>query len=212
MTKDNENFSTGAEKKCKKKASAHKIKNLTKMEVERLFKTIKDHGSFRDLVIFHISYYCGLRISEVGSLTRSAWDDSAGVLNIYRLKGSLPSQCFLDSTRAALLRKYLKGLTFDSPYDPLFPSRHRAGVGKSLLHKLMKKYSALAKIPQDLRHFHVLKHSIAVHLLDSMADIKDVQHHLGHADIKNTLIYAKYSSARSRKFQKLIRKSNYIGR
>jgi site-specific recombinase XerD len=65
----------------------------------------------------------------------------------------------------------------------------------------MKRYGANAKIPADKCHFHVLKHSIATHLLDTgEADIRFVQDWLGHANIQNTVIYASLvSSTRERK-------------
>jgi site-specific recombinase XerD len=36
---------------------------------------------------------------------------------------------------------------------------------------MMKKYGEEAGIPKEKRHSHVLKHSIATHLLDARADI-----------------------------------------
>ena len=64
-----------------------------------------------------------------------------------------------------------------------------------MLDVLIKKYGEKAKIPKSKRHFHVLKHSIATHLLDDgEADIRFVQDWLGHADIKNTTIYAVLSN------------------
>ena len=53
----------------------------------------------------------------------------------------------------------------------------------------MKGYGEEAGIPKDKRHFHVLKHSIATHLLDAGADLRFVQDWLGHANIQNTVIY-----------------------
>jgi site-specific recombinase XerD len=54
----------------------------------------------------------------------------------------------------------------------------------------------LAEIPASKRHFHVLKHSIATHLLDAGADLRFVQDWIGHASIKNTVIYAQLTSRR----------------
>lgn len=70
-----------------------------------------------------------------------------------------------------------------------------------MLDVLIKKYGEKAKLPEDKRHFHVLKHSIATHLLDDGgADLHFVQDWLGHANIKNTAIYASIvSKSRDRK-------------
>ena len=68
----------------------------------------------------------------------------------------------------------------------------------------MKKYGENAELPQDKRHFHVLKHSIATHMLEAGPDLRFVQDWLGHANIQNTVIYAALSSrSREDKARKL---------
>lgn len=72
---------------------------------------------------------------------------------------------------------------------------------------LMKQYGKTAKLPADKQHFHVLKHSIATHLLDAGADIRFVQDWLGHSNIQNTVIYTYLTSAtRSERARTLFRK------
>jgi site-specific recombinase XerD len=47
-----------------------------------------------------------------------------------------------------------------------------------------------------LAYRHALKHSIATHLLDAGADLRFVQDWIGHASIRNTVIYAQLTSRR----------------
>jgi type 1 fimbriae regulatory protein FimB len=69
-----------------------------------------------------------------------------------------------------------------------------------MLDVLMKEYAELAMIPKEKRHFHVLKHSIATHLLDAGAELRFLQDWLGHANIQNTVIYtALVSTSREQK-------------
>ena len=73
---------------------------------------------------------------------------------------------------------------------PLFPSRQRGPISRFRIFALMRRYSAAAGIPPEKRHPHALKHSTAVHLLaDKREGLMDVQRHLGHADVKSTMVY-----------------------
>jgi hypothetical protein len=47
----------------------------------------------------------------------------------------------------------------------------------------MKVYGEETKLPEERRHFRVLKHSPATHLLDAGADVRFVQDWIGHANI-----------------------------
>src|SRR2546428_13467357 len=60
----------------------------------------------------------------------------------------------------------------------------------------MKKYGAAAGIPSPLRHFHVLKHCCATHLLSKGFGVERVQDWIGHANIQSTMEYAKVTNAR----------------
>ena len=54
----------------------------------------------------------------------------------------------------------------------------------------------MAGLPAKLRHFHILKHSCATHLLDKGFNIEQVQDWLGHVNIQSTLVYAKITNKR----------------
>lgn len=80
-------------------------------------------------------------------------------------------------------------------------------ISRRTLDWLMKGYGDKAQLPQDKRYFHVLKHSIATHLLEAGADLRFVQDWLGHANIQNTVIYASLTSrSREEKARKLFLK------
>lgn len=111
---------------------------------------------------------------------------------IQRLKGSISSEYPLRPTVARVLRSYLRTRKDDSP--TLFPSRLGLPIARRTLDYLMKRYGALAEIPEPKRHFYVLKHSIVTHLLDARTDIMVVRDWLGHKNIQNTLVYAQLTS------------------
>lgn len=101
-----------------------------------------------------------------------------------------------------LLKSYLRCRSDNS--DILFATSRTTPIYRSTLDYLTKRYGELASVPEDKRHFHALKHSIATHLLDAGADISFVQDWLGHTQIQNTRIYSKLTSrAREEQARKL---------
>jgi type 1 fimbriae regulatory protein FimB len=160
------------------------IKFLTLDETRRLFKAITDK---RDKAIFLLAYRHGLRASEIGLLRVNDLDLKRLRIMLHRLKGSLSGEHPLQADEARSLKAWLKNKDTDSPI--LFPSRRGLPISRQMLDVLMKSYGEEAAIPKDKRHFHVLKHSIATHLLDAGAELRFLQDWLGHSNIQNTVIY-----------------------
>jgi integrase/recombinase XerD len=166
------------------------LKYMTKQEVRKLFSVIVNP---RDRAIFRIVYWHGLRASEVGALQLSSFNIAESRLMIERLKGSLPSNAELSADELKHLRAWLRvrGL---AP-GPLFPSNRKRGIGRFQLHVLMRKYCAAAGIPRDKAHMHVLKHSLATHLLQAGTDLYTVKRLLGHKKITSTEQYIHMADA-----------------
>lgn len=167
-------------------------KYLTQDEVTRLFKGITDK---RDRALFGLIYYYGLRVSEVALLTTHSIDLKNYRIRLHRLKGGIDGEKRLWRVPAKLLRAYLKvriprGLA-------LFTGR-QGPLKRRMIEHLFSKYAATAGV--SVRNVHALRHSIAVHVLDSGRDLEDVQDHLGHKHITSTAIYAKISSRRREAF------------
>jgi site-specific recombinase XerD len=160
------------------------IKFLTLDETRRLFAAITDK---RDKALFLLAYRHGLRASEIGLLRVSDLDLKRLRVMLHRLKGSLSGEHPLQADEARALKAWLKHRDPDSPI--LFPSRRALPISRQMLDVLMKEYATMANIPPEKRHFHVLKHSIATHLLDAGAELRFLQDWLGHANIQNTVIY-----------------------
>jgi integrase len=174
------------------------IKFLTQDELKQLFAVITDK---RDKALFLIAYRHGLRASEVGQLLKTDVDWKKQRLYIRRLKGSLDGEHPMQPDEIRILKSYLK--TRNDDFPALFTSNRGTPIRRVMLHYLMQDYAELAGLPSDKGHFHVLKHSIATHLLDASDDIRFVQDWLGHSNIQNTMIYAQLvSSSRETKARK----------
>lgn len=160
------------------------IKFLTLDEIRRLLHAIDDK---RNRALFLIAYRHGLRASEVGTLRVSDFDPKLLRLMCHRLKGSISGVHPMQPDEVRLLKAYLRHRNSDTPI--LFPSSRGTPISRRQLDKLMKGYGEAAGLPEDKRHFHALKHSIATHLLDVGMELRFVQDWLGHANIQNTVIY-----------------------
>jgi site-specific recombinase XerD len=171
------------------------IKFLTFDETKRLFENIT---SKRDKAIFLFAYRHGLRASEVGLLRKTDVDLKTLRMMIHRNKGSLSGEHPLQSDEVRVLKAYLRTREDSLPY--LFPTRKGSPISRAMLDVLIKGYGEAANLPKEKRHFHVLKHSIATHLLEKGAELRFLQDWLGHSNIQNTVIYtALVSSSREQK-------------
>ena len=169
-----------------------KTKTIHYLSQEELKKLLKNVTAKRDMALILLSYSYGLRASEVGLLRREDIDFERLKIRITRVKGSISAEYPLRPEVAKALKTYLRTRKDNSPI--LFPSKRGLPINRRTLDYMMKKYGEKAEIPQEKRHFHVLKHSIATHLLDAGADIMFVKDWLGHKNIRNTIVYSQLTS------------------
>jgi site-specific recombinase XerD len=159
-------------------------KHLTKAELGALFKVITDP---RDRAIFTVAYFRGLRASEVGMLTLSSYIKDKNRLRVTRLKRSLSGEFLLSPQESRAIKAWLK-VRGNKP-GPLFPSNRGRGISRAMLAHLMRQYGEAAGLPRHKQHFHVLKHSIATHLVERGVEVLQIKNWLGHRSINSTLEY-----------------------
>lgn len=169
---------------------------LTQDETHRLFDTIRKSSSpnaKRDRALFLTAYRHGLRASEIGLLQQTDVDFKNSRLSIHRLKGSLSGIYPMQPDEQKTLKAYLAARADTSPY--VFLSKRGTPIDRRTLWLLIQTYGKTAALPSHKLHFHILRHSIATHLLDAGADLSFVKDWLGHANIQNTTIYARLTTA-----------------
>ena len=95
---------------------------------------------------------------------------------------------------AAAIRAYLKHGRPICPTPSLFTT-HRAPIGGSLkpigIRGIVLRRAALAGLGNRIRGTHVVRHSVATHLINAGTPIKQIADLLGHRSIDTTAIYAK---------------------
>lgn len=181
-----------------RKRKKSEVKYLTEPEIDLLLSAMRDNLKpwfrARDYAMFLVCYQRGLRASELGNLQLADYLARDDRLIIRRLKGSKGGEYHLTKREVNALKLWLRERGHEP--GPLFPSRNGTGISQQMLDVLMKRYGLQAGIPAGKCHTHALKHSCGTHLLNLGESIEDVQDHLGHRQIANTLIYADYTNKR----------------
>ncbi|QRG87386.1 tyrosine-type recombinase/integrase [Bulleidia sp. zg-1006] len=189
-------FSTGEENPVSL-IQAHKDEQylpsfLSVEEVERLLNSFMRSDPRQDLnrTILELIYACGLRISELCSLTIAQVQLETGVLRVLG-KGNkerivpIPSQVVVD------LDHYLntiRPLWNKNKTNTFFINRLGNKITPRSMQLLLKRKTVECGFQQEITP-HSLRHTYATHLLQGGADLRIIQELLGHSNIKTTEIY-----------------------
>lgn len=163
-------------------------------ELERLLKAPSgsDEKTLRDKAILELLFSTGLRVSELCSLKRDSVDLKRDEFSV-RGKGSKVRVVFLSQEAKDAITGYLK--VRKDMEDALFPVTTRS------VERIVKFYAVKAGITKKVTP-HVIRHSFATDLLSNGADIRSVQHMLGHANITTTQIYTHVTDKQLREVHK----------
>lgn len=153
----------------------------------------------RDLAMLALLYDTGARVQELADLTFGDVRLSSPVVVRLTGKGGKARLVPVMAPTERLLRTYLEECDSHFPAHgglPLFRNRDdkkltRAGIAY-ILNKYVKQAQQSGGIPAQLTVSpHVLRHSKAMHLLQSGVNLVYIRDLLGHADVSTTEIYAR---------------------
>jgi site-specific recombinase XerD len=182
-------------------------KYLDQEQVRAILKVARDRGP-RDYALLLTVYRYGLRVSEASRLDRADLRLQQSRIALRRSKGSLSGELPLLRDVRAALSAYL-----DTRRDAC-PAMFKGKKGRLHTRQIELIFDACAEAAQVAlqrgQSIHALRHSIAVHLLDAGWQIEQVQQHLGHRRIQNTLIYARISDGRKRELYAALEHSPHV--
>ena len=167
------------------------------------FFTVVD--SVRDRLIFLLMLRCGLRVSEVCSLTWEAIDFADGTLRVNNGKGQVDRVVYFSSDVEQAL-KIWQARQKTGKY--LFPSRNRKGIplARSRVNVLMNRYLKTANVT---KHYspHCLRHTFATELLNAGVPLEVLKELMGHREIHVTLRYTKiYETTKRQQYDQAMTK------
>lgn len=181
-----------------KNIDQRKREYLSDNEVEQLRKAANNQGrhSLRDDTLILLMFRHGLRVSEAIALRWEQVDLKKGHLHVSRLKNGLPSTHPVRGVELRALRQ-LQRTYPQSPY--VFISERQTPLTARTVHHIIARAGEQANLPFTV-HPHMLRHSTGFYLANHGHDTRAIQSYLGHANIKNTVIYTELSPNRFKDF------------
>lgn len=169
----------------------------TEDEISTLMGSFDDEKSeeLMQHALLEMIYSCGLRVSEVTSLTVSRVDLDSGRVRVLG-KGDKERIVPIAKGSIALLKKYrdTARVVFQKKKTQLFfINRFGRKVTPRYVELLLSRKCVELNFPKHITP-HKLRHSYATHLLSGGADLRSIQEMLGHADISTTEIYTHVGS------------------
>ncbi len=170
-------------------------KLLTEGEIDRLFKACDDDDDFylglRDRAILETLYGCGLRASELCNLSTKDIRSDPGSLMVLG-KGDKERMVPLVGSARRWIDLYLsrgRPLVDKGYSEKIFLSVRGRGLCRETLWRIVRSRGKFAGIPLSRLHPHVIRHTVASHLLRRGMDLRTLQEFLGHDSIDTTEKY-----------------------
>ena len=185
------------------KLPARLPKDLSESQVDDLLAApdVTDPLELRDKAMLEVLYACGLRVTELVSLSLPDVSLRQGVIRVIG-KGNKERLVPMGEEAVYWLEVYLAqarpSLLNGQAADVLFPSKLGRQMTRQTFWHRIKHYAVVAGIATEKLSPHVLRHAFATHLLNHGADLRVVQMLLGHSDLSTTQIYTHVATERLR--------------
>lgn len=168
---------------------------LTKNEVEKILNqpNKNDLKGQRDKAMLELLYATGIKVTELVSLKIDDVNITNGTIKCK--KKSKERIIPLGKMAFEYLKEYIKEirplLIRTDSEKSLFINTNGKMMTRQGFWKVLKQYTDQSNIDKEITP-HTIRHSFAVHLLQSGKDIKSIQEILGHTDIASTQIYSNF--------------------
>lgn len=166
--------------------------NLIETQLSASSLTLKP---LRDKAILELLFSTGLRVSELCSLNRDSFSETANGEISIRGKGGKIRVVFISESAKQSVKNYLNKRqdVDDALFVRIFPRNQQPTTRDPRLttrsiERMIKQRAIEAGISKKVTP-HVIRHCFATDLLSNGADLRSVQALLGHSNITTTQIY-----------------------
>lgn len=177
---------------------------LTPDEIKLLYKATENYNvgtelepfNSRDRAMISIFYGCGLRRNEGYHLNLSDINFDRRILRVRKGKNYKERLVPFNKTNANYLQEYIydwrPGIVKDKKDPAFFISQRGTRMdtqSMALRLKLLQQRTDDITLQQKNVRLHVLRHSIATHLLQNGMELEKIARFLGHSSLESTQIY-----------------------
>lgn len=167
---------------------------LSIAEIDQMMAAI-DHSKpegQRNRAMLETMYSCGLRVSELVSLSISGLFLDIDFIRVTG-KGNKERLVPIGAVAVQQIRLYREHIrnhinVQEKFTDVLFLNKRGAPLSRVMIFMIIKDLAAKAGIKKNI-HPHTFRHSFATHLVEAGADLRAVQEMMGHKSITTTEIY-----------------------
>ncbi|GGX36245.1 tyrosine-type recombinase/integrase [Aquimarina muelleri] len=180
------------------------IETLTPEEIQQLYKATYGYNentkleliNARDRAILTIYYGCGLRRNEGYHLDVSDIDFDRRIVHVRKGKANKERFVPFNKTNSKYLQEYLYDsrpqMTFDKRINAFFISMKGKRMNTrsmALRLKILQQRTHDIYLQDKNVRLHVLRHSIATHLLQNGMPLEKISRFLGHNSLESTQVY-----------------------
>ncbi|AWB10042.1 integrase/recombinase XerD [Thermodesulfobium acidiphilum] len=162
---------------------------LSREDVLNIFNFVSNSKPFtiRDLLIFKMLYFTGMRISELLNLKINSVNFETMDIRVFG-KGSKERIIPFHHDILDLFNSYLifRQENLKPKCENIFVNSKGRPLSRQYIWKMCRKVGNFLNLEL---HPHIFRHSLATHLLSGGASIKTIQEILGHESISTTQIY-----------------------
>lgn len=165
---------------------------LSRREMLNILEQPKDNDIFeiRDKAILELLYSCGIRNTEMRTMTIYSADTSSGFVRVMG-KGHKERIIPVGAVACKYIRLYMEKARpklCKNDTDILFLSKSGRTLTEDFPADIVRKYAKRAGIKKEI-NAHCLRHTFATHMLKYGANIRVIQTMLGHESLETTQIY-----------------------
>lgn len=181
-----------------KKTLNKSLSYFSKNEIEILINmpNTKEKIGFRDYVLLLFMYETACRAQELSDLTLKQlfFDDNSYVILIG--KGNKERNVPISKELKKVFQKYIEAFKIVDENEIVFKNKYNQKITTKGIEYILLKYINLAKLmykDKFKNHYsnHSMRHSRAMHLLESGVNLIYIRDILGHTSVTTTEIYAK---------------------